>query len=116
MLFALHCIDKPHSAALRVKMRVPHLAYTQDRQHHFRFGGPLLNEAGKPEGSLMILEFPDLAALHVHMQGDPFFRLGLFETVAIHATRQVMPEAAPGALVLELATATALAAPAQEAT
>ena len=110
MQFALHCIDKPGSAALRARLRVPHLEYAQARQHVFRFGGPLLDDAGQPRGSLMILELPDRRALDAHMAGDPFFSAELFESVSISSTRQVMPEAAPGGLTRELSAARQLAA------
>jgi uncharacterized protein len=110
MQFALYCIDKPGSATLRARLRVPHLEYTQKRQHVFRFGGPLLDGAGQARGSLMILELPDRAALDAHMEGDPFFGAGLFESVSIWSTRQVMPEAESGALARELSAARQLAA------
>lgn len=101
MQFTLYCIDKPERAALRATLRVPHLAYAQGRQQVFRFGGPLLDEAGEPRGSLMILELPDRAALQAHMHGDPFFGADLFASVSIWTTRQVLPEAVPGALARE---------------
>lgn len=110
MKFALYCIDNPGSAALRATLRVPHLVYTQSRQHAFHYGGPLLDEAGQPRGSLMILELPDRAALDAHMHGDPFFGAGLFASVSIWTTRQVMPQTEAGALERELAAARQLAA------
>lgn len=105
MEFILYCIDKPNRAALRSTLRVPHLRYVKDRQHVFRFGGPMLDDAGRPRGSLMILELPDRAALRAHMAGDPFFGGNLFESVTIWETRQVMPEAEPGGLQRELSAA-----------
>lgn len=109
MEFTLYCIDKPRRAELRAALRVPHLVYAQTRQQAFRYGGPLMDESGQPRGSLMILRLPDRAALDAHMQGDPFFAADLFESVSIWATRQVMPEAEPGALDRELEAARALA-------
>ena len=110
MQFALYCIDKPGRAALRATLRVPHLACAQTREQVFRFGGPLLDGAGVPRGSLMILELPDRAALDAHMRADPFFGADLFESVSVWATRQVLPECAPGALVRELLAAREFAA------
>lgn len=101
MEFALYCIDNPEHAALRVQLRSEHLAYAAERQLAFRFGGPLLDDAGQPRGSLMILELPDRAALQAHMAGDPFFASDLFESVTVWVTRQVMPEREAGALARE---------------
>lgn len=105
MEFILYCIDKPNCAALRSTLRVPHLAHISQRQHVFRFGGPMLDEAGQPRGSLMILDLPDRAALQAHMDVDPFFGADLFESVTVWQTRQVIPETQPGGLERELAAA-----------
>lgn len=109
MEFVLYCLDKAGHSAKRTQLRTAHLAYTANRQSVFRFGGPLLDDDGQPVGSLMILELPSRKALDMHMQGDPFFSEGLFETVAIRATRQVMPERDPGALARERLAAQSLA-------
>jgi uncharacterized protein YciI len=111
MEFVLYCLDKAGHADQRTQLRAAHLAYTSSRQSVFRFGGPLLGDRGQPLGSLMILELPDRSALDVHMQCDPFFSEGLFETVTIWVTRQVMPEREPGALAQERCAAQALAGP-----
>ena len=111
MEFVLYCIDNPGRAALRTTLRVPHLAYTSGRPQAFRFGGPLLDDAGKPKGSLMILDLPDRAALDAHMAADPFFGSDLFGSVTVWSTRQVMPEREAGALARELNAARELALP-----
>lgn len=103
MLFILQCIDRPGSATLRAQARVPHLEFVAANASVFRFGGPLLGDDGKPLGSLMILELPDDAALERHMAADPFFSCGLFQTVNIWRSQQIVPEAAPGLLRQEIA-------------
>ena len=105
MEFILYCVDKPNRDMLRSTLRVPHLRYISHRQHAFRYGGPMLDETGRPCGSLMILDLPDRAALRAHMEGDPYFGADLFESVKIWATRQVMPETQPGGLERELTAA-----------
>ncbi len=103
MDFILYCIDKPNRADLRRTVRVAHLDYVSTRQQVFRYGGPLVAEDGQVKGSLMILSLPDRAALDRHIGGDPYFSADLFESVTIWTSRQVVPEAAPGALQAELA-------------
>jgi len=103
MDFILYCIDKPDRSDTRRTVRVPHLEYISTRQDVFRFGGPLIDGDGQVKGSLMILNLPDRAALERHIDGDPFFGADLFESVAIWASRQVVPESTPEALQAELA-------------
>jgi len=103
MEFILYCIDKPQRADLRRKVRVPHLEYLAGRQQVFRYGGPLVDDAGVVRGSLMIVSVADRAALDLHMRADPFFAADLFETITVWASRQVVPEREPGALQVELA-------------
>ena len=50
----------------------------------------------------MILDLPDRAALEAHLAADPFFSSGLFQTVQVWQSAQIVPEATPGALRAEL--------------
>lgn len=102
MLFIVQALDRPGTQALRTQARVPHLEFIADHTAAFRFGGPLLGADGRPVGSLMILDLPDRAALEAHLAADPFFSSGLFQTVQVWQSAQVVPEATPGALRAEL--------------
>lgn len=101
MEFVLYCLDQPNGAEIRGNVRVSHLDYVSQRQQAFRFGGPLFDERGAVKGSLMIISAADRAALQRHMDGDPFFASGLFESVTVWTSRQVLPEVVPGALARE---------------
>jgi uncharacterized protein YciI len=103
MDFILICKDKPDSGALRQRLRGPHLEFISDKQHLFKYGGPLLDDQGRMQGSLIIIAFPDRAGLDDYLSKDPYFTGGLFESVAIHATRQIVPELEPGLLAREIA-------------
>jgi uncharacterized protein YciI len=109
MDFIVIARDKPDSAALRQSLRGPHLRFIADKQHLFKFGGPLLDDQGRMQGSLMVLTFPDRAALDAYMAEDPYFTGGLFESVTVHATRQIVPELEPGMLAREIARQAAVA-------
>jgi uncharacterized protein len=103
MEFVLYCLDRDDGGRARQAARTPHLAYIADKQHLFRFGGPLLGDDGLPRGSLIVLSLPDRAALDAHMSDDPYFRDKVFASVTVWPSRQVVPEAAPGLLAAELA-------------
>jgi uncharacterized protein YciI len=102
MIFIVQALDRPNTQTLRTQARVPHLEFVADHASAFRFGGPMLGADGRPVGSLMILDLPDRAALEAHLEADPFFGCGLFQTVQVWQSAQVVPEAAPGALQAEI--------------
>ena len=94
MLFAISCHDKPGSLAIRQANRPAHLDFAAN--HHVVLGGPLLDEAGQPCGSMLVLEAPDRAAAEAFVAGDPYGLAGLFSTVTIEGFRAVFKD---GALV-----------------
>jgi uncharacterized protein YciI len=103
MLFLVIALDKPGSAGRRAELRGPHLEFMVPRQHRMVFGGPILDDAGRMGGSVMIMNFPDRAALDAHMAEDPYFTGDLYEAVFIRETRQIVPEQKPGGLAGEIA-------------
>jgi uncharacterized protein len=86
--YALICIDKPDSLALRMANREAHLAYTRSAPAGFiRTAGPFLDEAGEMCGSLFFLEAESVEAVRAFNAADPYARAGLFERVDIRAWR-----------------------------
>src|SRR3546814_5872680 len=65
MYFVIIARDKP-TGGLRAKLRTAHLEFIADKQQLFRFGGPLIDEAGSVTGSLMIFDLPDRVALDTY--------------------------------------------------
>ena len=94
MLFAITCHDKPGSLAIRQANRPAHLDFAA--HHRVVLGGPLLDEAGQPCGSMLVLDAPDRAAAEAFVAGDPYGLAGLFDTVTIEGFRAVFKD---GALV-----------------
>jgi uncharacterized protein YciI len=101
MLFVVYCKDKPGD--LRGKLRGDHLRYVLSNPGPYRFGGPLIGDDGRVIGSILLFEVADRAQLDAILAADPYFRDGLYQSVEIHATRQVAPETSPGSLQQELA-------------
>ncbi len=92
MLFLIHCIDKPNSAAVRAETRPKHLAYLEGSKVTWAFAGPMLADDGTTaKGSLLIGDFTDLAAAKAFAQQDPYVLAGLFEKVTVMPTRKVLP-------------------------
>jgi hypothetical protein len=95
--FAIHCIDKPMQQALRQATRPDHLAYLERARDRVVVAGPLLDDAGQPIGSMLLMRFPDYNAAVAFAADDPYARAGLFQSVAVTAWRQVLPEPAEAA-------------------
>ena len=92
MLFALICTDKPQSLDLRLATRAAHLAYLQTYAAKITQAGPLLDPAGRPCGSLLLIDVEDAAAAAGFAEADPYARAGLFESVVIRAYRAVFKD------------------------
>ena len=90
MLFAITCLDKPGSAEVRQTSRPAHLDFAA--AHTVVLGGPLLDEAGQPCGSMLVLDAPDRAAAEAFVAGDPYGLAGLFDRVTIHGYRAVFKD------------------------
>ncbi|PTE07993.1 YciI-like protein [Mesorhizobium helmanticense] len=85
MLFAWICKDKPGKLQVRLDTRPEHVAFLEglNSEKKLAFAGPFLDADGKPNGSLVVVEAPDLAAAKALSAADPYARAGLFESVEI---------------------------------
>lgn len=98
MLFAMYCLDKPFSSALRAVTRDDHLAYVAAAGDRIRVAGPLLSEDGqKMIGSLLIVDFDSLDDVRAWAEQDPYNKVGLFEHADIRPWKGRGVEPAPAA-------------------
>ena len=81
MLFVLICTDKPDSLALRLATRPAHLAWLETVV--VKGAGPFLDDAGNPNGSLVIIEAKDKAEAEAIAARDPSAVAGLFASVEV---------------------------------
>lgn len=95
MLFALICTDKPGHLDLRLQARPDHLKYLDGLGSALKFAGPFVDEAGQPNGSLVVIEAASRAAAQAIAANDPYARAGLFESVDLRPWKWVVknPEA-----------------------
>lgn len=89
--FAIHCIDKPGSTALRASTREEHLGHVNAMDGKVLAAGPLLGIDGAAMGSLLIIDFADRKAAIQFAADDPYAQAGLFASVAVTAWRKVVP-------------------------
>lgn len=85
--FAVFATDRPGSAALRAEIRETHRRYLRAPGGHdvvVRLGGPTLEEySGAMNGTLLVVEAADIAAVRAFVADDPYSHAGLFASVEI---------------------------------
>jgi hypothetical protein len=94
MLFAISCTDKPGSLELRLATRPAHIEHLKAEAGRILLGGPVLDAAGNPCGSLLVVEAADRAAAEAFAAADPYAKAGLFESVVIRPYRVVFKDGA----------------------
>jgi len=100
MLWAISCVDKPNTAAIRDKVLQPHRDYLQSQKKILVLAGATQNDDGTQAiGSLFVVNAGSRAEAKKFSDGDPFTRNGVFASVTITRMRkgQWNPEAAEGA-------------------
>jgi uncharacterized protein YciI len=89
VLFVIHGIDKPGHASVRAEARQRHLEYVQRFADHVVVGGPTVDATDEQmTGSVLVVDFPDLAAAQAFVDGDPYNEVALFGTVTVSRWRQ----------------------------
>ncbi|MDE1156818.1 MAG: YciI-like protein [Neorhizobium sp.] len=85
MLFAFLCTDKPDHLHVRMDTRPAHVEHLNalNTAGTLKFAGPFLDDAGKPNGSLVVVEAEDIAAARTIAEADPYYLAGLFESVQV---------------------------------
>jgi uncharacterized protein len=87
MLFSVHALDNPGSAAKRQAVHGEHVAHLKNAKPFgvsIVVGGPLVSDDGKGSvGSLMVLEAPDRASAEAFSRADPFAKNGVWAKVDI---------------------------------
>lgn len=85
MIFAVLCTDKPDHLPLRMETRPPHVEWLNglNAAGTLKIGGPFLDAAGKPCGSMLLIAAEDLTAAKAIAAEDPYAKAGLFQSVEI---------------------------------
>jgi uncharacterized protein len=91
-MYALICFDRADSAALRDEHRAAHQDFLKTQSSRIVFGGPLkTSPAGPSTGALIVVDCATREEAEAFIAGDPFYRGGVYESVAVRAFKQVFP-------------------------
>ena len=89
MLYCIQCEDKPDSLDVRMANRQAHLDYIADFKVFA--AGPTFAEDGETmNGSVIIIDCEDDAALQEYMDNDPYVKAGLFAQVKASRWKKVI--------------------------
>jgi uncharacterized protein YciI len=92
MHFFVRCVDKPNHQELRLANRPAHGDFLKANIDKVLIAGPTLTPDGQSmTGSVLVLDFPDRAALDVFLAQDPYAKAGLFEKVEVSVYKKVLP-------------------------
>jgi len=92
MHFVIACIDKPGQPELRQANRPDHLEYLNGHTDRIVAAGPTLGDDGAPNGSVLVMEFDDLAEAEAFAAGDPYAKAGVFDSVSVKPWKKVYPK------------------------
>lgn len=81
MLYVVTCQDRPGLIETRMDNRAAHLEWANAEGSPIAMAGPLLNEAGSPVGSLLVVEAESPEALEAFLRTDPYAQAELFAHV-----------------------------------
>lgn len=88
--FAIWATDRPGMAAERARVREAHRARLREGAPDglkVVLGGPTTDEAGAMNGSLLVVEARDLAAVRDFLAGDPYVLGGVYASVEVRPWR-----------------------------
>ena len=88
MLFAVINTDRPASLDLRMSVRPTHLAFLESNTAKLVHGGAMLDDEGKPCGSLLIVEAESIEEVRAMAAQDPYAEAGLFESSVVRPFRE----------------------------
>lgn len=89
-MYAIMCIDKADSEALRLETRAAHLDYVL--AHDFvAVAGPLTSDDGATMiGTLLLLDTDNEAQARAFADNDPYAKAGLFATVEVRRFKHLL--------------------------
>jgi len=92
MHFVIFATDKPDARDLRIATRPPHAEYLRTQQHRIVNAGSVLNDAGEPQGSMLIITAESQEEAEAFAAGDPFAQAGLFASCTIRPFRMAFKD------------------------
>ena len=89
MAYAIITMDKPGSLEKRMAARDEHLSYLDSHAAHLLAAGAQISDDGTGgHGGVIIYDTDDRAVAQAFIDGDPFTKAGLFESIIVTRWRK----------------------------
>ncbi len=95
MQFMIKAYDGKGMLERRMEVRPRHLQGMSRLKEHIVCAGGLLDDEGKMKGSVLILDFPDRAALDDYLRNEPYVTEGVWETIEVESMNVVLVNGEP---------------------
>ena len=83
MQFMIKACDGPGMLEKRMEVRPRHLEGMKALGRHIVAAGGLLDGEGRMKGSVLVLNFPDRAALDAYLASEPYVTEGVWEKIEV---------------------------------
>ena len=84
MLYAIHCLDHANALAIRLENYDAHREYLNATETDIVLAGPVTaDDRSTPIGSVMIISVNSQEEAERFNQGDPFYRLNVWDKASI---------------------------------
>ena len=90
MAYLITCKDKENSIELRLSTREEHIKYLKTIKKKLILAGPILDKNDNPVGTVLIVDFDELAAVKKFLYDDPYSKVNLFQEVEITRFKKVI--------------------------
>ncbi len=90
MQFIITAYDGANALAKRMEVRPRHLEGMRALSSHIVCAGGILDEAGKPKGSVLVMEFADRAELDGYLAAEPYVVEKVWEKIDVEPMNVVI--------------------------
>jgi len=90
MQFVVNAHDGKNMLEKRMEVRPRHLENMTRNKEHVVCAGGILNEAGKPIGSVLVLDFESRDQLDAYLAGEPYIIEKVWEDVKVEPLNVVI--------------------------
>lgn len=90
MQFVITAYDGENVLEKRMAVRPRHLEGMQKLIDHIVCAGGILDQAGKPKGSVLVMDFEDRAELDTYLAEEPYVVEGVWDKITVEPMNVVI--------------------------
>ena len=90
MQFIITAHDGENMQEKRMEVRPRHLEGVARLSSHIICAGGILDDEGRPKGSVLVMEFDDRTALEEYLAGEPYMTEHVWESVEVEPMNVVI--------------------------